>query len=333
MTRPRRTLISLNDTPYYHCVSRCVRRAFLCGEDHHSGQSYEHRRQWIEDKLLALSRIFAIDLCAYAVLSNHYHVVLHVDADRAMDWEYCEVISRWHQLFKGTQQSRQFVSNQSMTQAERGALDSCVERWRERLMDISWFMRVLNESIARQANVEDQCTGRFWEGRFKCQALLDESALASCMAYVDLNPVRVGMAKTPETSEYTSVKRRALKARDTVSPNDIQQQASGLLPFAGNPRQPMPIGLPFRLTDYLELVDWTGRILRDDKRGVIAHSQPAILTRLGIEVDHWLFLTRHFESRFKGMVGRAYNLKAACRRMGLIRSPGLAACHKYFPSG
>jgi REP element-mobilizing transposase RayT len=101
MPKPRKTLVSLEATPYYHCVSRCVRRAFLCGDDSHSGKSYDHRRQWIEERTKMLAAVFAIDICAYAVMSNHYHVVLHVDREQAEGWDDKEVIRRWQGLFVG----------------------------------------------------------------------------------------------------------------------------------------------------------------------------------------------------------------------------------------
>jgi len=115
MPKPRYSQISLEATPYYHCVSRCVRRAFLCGADSFTGESYEHRRQWVEDKLLFLSSIFSLDICAYAVMSNHYHLVLHIDKEAAESWSMDEVIDRWHQLFSGTFLSQQYVKKQIHT--------------------------------------------------------------------------------------------------------------------------------------------------------------------------------------------------------------------------
>lgn len=101
MAQSRASQISLDDTPYYHCICRCVRRAFLCGRDHYSGQDYEHRRQWVVDRLALLVEVFAVDLCAYAVMSNHYHLVLKIDRHRALSWSSEEVAERWMRLFSG----------------------------------------------------------------------------------------------------------------------------------------------------------------------------------------------------------------------------------------
>jgi REP element-mobilizing transposase RayT len=323
MPKPRKTLVSLEATPYYHCVSRCVRRAFLCGDDAPSGKSYEHRRQWIQDRMQTLAAVFAVDLCAFAVMSNHYHVVLHVDRHEAEGWSDTEVIRRWQELFVGHPMAQRHLAGEPLLEVERKLVAELVALWRARLTDISWYMRCLNETIARQANEEDQCSGRFWEGRFKSQALLDEKALAACLAYVDLNPIRAGLAETPETSDYTSIQERIKAA---LAGNAAQPPH--LLPFAGNPREEMPKGIPFRLEDYLELVDWTGRILRDDKRGAIPAHLPPILERLHIDSRYWRHMTKNFESRFKGLVGAAYKLKAACKCLGYRRTPNLATCRE-----
>jgi REP element-mobilizing transposase RayT len=331
MPKPRKALISLDDTAYYHCMSRCVRRAFLCGTDPFTHQSYDHRRQWILDRLTELTGCFSIDCCGYALMSNHYHLVLFVDRDAAKAWTLDEVIERWQKLFRGSVLVDRYRSGQNLSRAERDALGQLVSQWRERLSDISWFMRCLNESVARRANQEDQCSGRFWEGRFKSQALLDEKALAACLAYVDLNPVRAEMAQTPETSEYTSIAERIAAAKasgEGSQPQKDADQPTHLLPFVGNPRKEMPKGLPFKLTDYLELVDWTGCILREDKPSYIAQEIPPILERLRIDPQHWRYLTKSFESRFKGLVGTAFALKQACQNLGYRRSPGMSACQQ-----
>ncbi len=108
MPQPRKRLVSLSDTPYYHCISRCVRRAFLCGVDPNSGFDFSHRRGWIVERLKELAGVFAIDLCAYAVMSNHYHVVIRVDREQAQAWPDTEVAERWLQLFTGPDLVRRF---------------------------------------------------------------------------------------------------------------------------------------------------------------------------------------------------------------------------------
>jgi len=330
--KPRYAQVSLEATPYYHCVSRCVRRAYLCGSDPITGKGYEYRRHWVEDKLLELASIFAVDICAYAIMSNHYHVVFHIDRETAESWSQAEVIDQWHQLFSDTLFSQRFSQGEELSTAQQRLLNKDVEEWRLRLMNISWFMRILNETIARKANKEDGCTGRFWEGRFKSQALLDEPALAACLAYVDLNPVRADMANTPEESDHTSIQKRLSKAQTAAQPNHPQQQESQLLIFTGNPKENMQKGLPFRLTDYLELVDWTGRILREGNRGAIPKNTPPILGRLNIETKHWLYLTKNFESPFKGLVGSVEKLKQVCEKLGYERTPGINGCKQYLPT-
>lgn len=318
MTKARSSLISIDATPYYHCVSRCVRRSFLCGVDESNGKNFEHRRGWIEKRLLALAHAFCIDVCAYAIMSNHYHVVLHINTDKAKALSPREIAERWLAFHQGPILIQRWLREEKLSEAETQRCFDIVACWRERLTSISWFMRLLNQHIASQANREDQCTGHFWEGRFRSQALLDEKALAAAMAYVDLNPVRAGIADTPEQSRHTSVKARieALRKGQTTAPY--------LFPFSGNHRADMPEGIPFRLMDYLELVEWTGRQLRDGKRGHIAGSLPPLLKRLGLRPDRWLSTCTRIERG--SIIGAESSVKAALphlhrQRMSGIRLP------------
>ena len=328
MPRARKTLVSLEDTPYYHCVSRCVRRAFLCGEDAVTGISYEHRRQWVEDRIHLLADNFAIDVCAYAVMSNHTHVVLHINQHKASNWSVDDVILRWHRLYKGTLLSQQYRvpdERRTMDSALVSTVEETAEIWRSRLMDVSWFMRSLNEYIAREANREDDCTGRFWEGRFKSQALLDESALAACMAYVDLNPVRAKIAPTPEASNHTSIQYRINAAKAGKSPKR-------LMPFAGNPRQDIPPGLPFVLTDYIDLVDVTGRQITKNNRGIIDNTITPILERLNFTPQQWVELSTSFESCFSSAAGNEEHLTGYQQKHQLKHIRGISNARRLFNS-
>ncbi len=297
MTRPRKALISLADTPYYHITSRCVRRAFLCGKDHYSGQSFEHRRQWIVDRIRLLSSLFAIDVCAYAVMSNHYHLVLKLCPDQLKEFTDDQIMDRWCALFKGPLLVQRLRSGESLSAPERSTVSDIVNVWRGKLSSISWFMRCLNQTIARKANLEDKCTGKFWESRFTSQALKTEEALLSCMAYVDLNPIRAGIENSLETSSYTSIQERiqpVFRLKHAIENQmengdflDFKTPLKPLLHFEDGVASQFRNGIFFTFRDYLELLDWTGRIIRNGKRGFIDNKLPPILSKLELDPQQW----------------------------------------------
>ena len=315
MTQSRQSQVSLSDTPYYHCISRCVRRAYLCGEDKYTEKSFEHRRQWVVERMHYLASLFNIDICAYAIMSNHYHLVLHIDEQHNESLTHEEVCERWCQLYSKPVLVERWQSEQTTSEAENKAALTIINRWKGRLADISWFMRCLNEFIARKANKEDECSGRFWEGRFKSQALLDEDALLTCMAYVDLNPIRAKMAASVESSEYTSAYERIHGIQQQGKPSDLYHKKP-LFGFIGDENQNDTQGIPFSLLDYIELVDWSGRIIREDKRGAISSQRPRLLSTLGLENDIWLLLASSFGKDYHGAVGSLEALAAYAGNTG-----------------
>lgn len=361
MTRPRAALVSVADTPWYHVVSRCVRRAFLCGSDAHSGQCFEHRRGWIVERVKQLASVFAIDVAAYAVMSNHYHLVLRIDAERARNWSRDEVLRRWTQLFDGPLAVQRVLAGKG-DELDAGtllAIDEWAEKYRARLCDLSWFMRVLNETIARKANAEDDVTGRFWEGRFKSQALLDEQAILTAMVYVDLNPIRAQMAETPEDSEHTSVAERIAqlkpgrqrRARNASTARPIQQDSAApqaaipavalkceahlaqllqqpLMPFDATAR--LKVAIPFAFDDYLDLVDTTGRCIRPDKRSAIAEGTPKLLDRMHIDPGHFIDCATKLMRQFGSAVGAPAKLTELCAARQVKYLRGLGAAKRVF---
>jgi REP element-mobilizing transposase RayT len=333
----RKSLICLADTPYYHVVARCVRRAWLCGYDTYAGKDYSHRKRWVMQRLQYLSDIFAIDLCAYAIMSNHYHLVLHVDRERARRMSSIEVVQRWTRLFKAPPLIERWMDGET-TAAERTAAEEIIESWRKRLIDISWYMRALNEYLARRANAEDECTGRFWEGRFKSQALLDEAGLLTAMAYVDLNPVRAGTAATPEDSEFTSIYERIQQHKSRSRPTQSETHYGKRRGYIGAPpllafrdtTAGQQATLPMRFGDYLQLVDWTGRIARADKPGAIDGKLPSILVRLQIDPDAWKITMRSGGNRFGRALGRVERLRSHAQRLGQAWVNGLRAAQRLY---
>jgi len=299
MTVARSQLVDVNVTRYYHCLSRCVRRAHLCGE------GFEHRKQWIEDRLETLSGCFAVSVCGFSVMDNHLHVLVRLDADESSSWSAEEVIRRWIVAYPPKTVKGEEIE---ITQAwiDHHAQDKKrVELLRERLANLGWFMKALKEPLARMANKEDECKGTFWESRYKSIAILDEEALLATCAYIDLNPVAAGIATAPETSRHTSVRRRVRHAKAKGKLAELKAAESGsvagsraageveedlwLCPVEdrrrqGSTREGMLEG--FSLGSYLLLVDYTSRLCRQGKARV-SREVASILDRLGTSADVW----------------------------------------------
>ena len=218
MTIPRSQLIDRENGGLHHIVTRCVRRAWLCGRDPLTGRDYSHRKQWIEERILKLAKFFAVRVHAYGIMSNHYHIQLEYCPREVRCLTSEEVVRRWLSAYP--------PSREAHLEARVAALledPDRVELLRQRLGDLSWYMRCLNWNIARRANLEDGCTGKFWESRFYSSRPLESpEALEACMTYVDLNPRRAGAVReVAGEGACTSLRRRVEEALRDKSKMDL----------------------------------------------------------------------------------------------------------------
>ena len=227
MARPnRRDVLTDGEVQIVHCVNRCVRRAFLCGNDALTGRNYDYRRQMIRHRLEFLAGIMAIEVLGYSILSNHFHTILRSRPDVVRTWSDEEIVLKWWMLCPA-RRNHDGSPAQPTDHELRTLLANRhgIKEKRRRLSSISWCMRFVCERIARQSNREDNCTGRFWEGRFKAQVLQNDAAILACLQYVDLNPLRAGIARTIEDSDFTSVQDRIRDLQYAVA-----QHATGAAP-------------------------------------------------------------------------------------------------------
>ena len=347
----------------------------------------------LQARLEFLAGQVAVDILGFCVMSNHVHVVVRNRPALVAGWSDDEVARRWWNLFPRRRtkagapaEPRDYELSMFTSNAERLA------EIRRRLSDVSWFMRCLVEPIARQANREDSCSGRFWQGRFFCQKILDESALAACLAYVDLNPVRAGIAATPEESQHTSVyerlqalqpagredatlvnvttetpgsevrseelpSRRAEKRTGKgrfASFDGVHHETTSIPPSLGARRlrdawlspfelseqtlnAPVPEArasnqgcLPMSFVEYLQLLDWTGRQQRRDKRGAISPELAPIFERLSLNEESWLQLIHNFRRKFRRAAGRPESLSKEAHKHGCQKMPGLPLSREIF---
>ena len=305
MAIPRKYQIDNENGGYYHLISRCVRRAFLCGQDPETGQDYDYRRQWIEDRILELAKVFAIELYAYAVMHNHYHLVVYCDPKAPNLWSDMEVAERWLKVFPGKLNDPKFKTQRNLRLQAIVANPELLTKYRRRLGNLSWLMRRINEPLAKQSNAEDFCKGHFWESRFTSQALLDEAAALTCMAYVDLNPIRAGLTDKLEESEHTGIKRRI----ESLKPGQLQKTVKSIV---GEVKSRT---MTLKLDDYLKLVEWTGKSIAYPDKQKIPSNLASLFERLNLNQEHWVNQVQGYGSSYYRAVGCLKKLKLKAEQL------------------
>ena len=341
MTIARAQLVDPEVTRWYHCVTRCVRRAFLLGEGN------TDRKQWIENRLEELAETFAVSVAGFTVLDNHLHVLVRLDPEVAAGWSDEEVVRRWGRLFPPRDRTRQPIAVSDAWIRWRLQDAAWVAKARQRLQSLSWFMKCLKEPLSRLVNRQEKARGAFWESRFKSVAILDEEALLAVCAYIDLNPVAAGLVAAPERGGHTSIKQRVEHVAAQGRVDDLKAAAQGRVAAAAraagleeahwlcpiedrrrvdSPREGMLEG--FTLGSYLLLVEYTGRLFRHGKAS-ISRELRAVFARLGSDAESWQArLLKLNEGR---LLGRFFatsreRLREVAKRLGVHHLANLASC-------
>ena len=295
-----------------HLCARVVRRCFLFGVDPVTGKNHDHRKIWIEDQLKLLSANFGIDLLAFAILSNHFHLILRSRPDVVETWDDSEVARRWLMLCpkrkkpdKSPEEPNEFELNSIRNDPDKLATI------RTRLSDIAWWMRLLCQNIGTRANQEDKEVGKFFQGRYRAVRILDEETLLACVAYVDLNPIRAAMAETLESSEYTSVQRRIQALQGTTADSfmaaltiDEKNDSIGACANQTRERCSNKGFLSMPIADYLELLDASARQVRADKTGYTPSDVAPIFECLNLDPDYWKLQIKDFGRLFSNVAGK-----------------------------
>lgn len=279
-------------------------------------------------------------------MANHLHLVLQTLPRVAKRWSPREVVRRWLTATRMAKCLTDDVPPPDPKRIEKMVQDKkLVAKLRRRLSNVSWFMGLLHENIARRANHEEGRSGHFWEGRYGCRECTDRNALLLCGIYVDLNAYRAGEANDPLGSPHTSVHLRmqaqALATEIdgdrpdgwmgelTEQPESLANEKLAYMSRSGRRACDMGV-LPISLADYVKLLLWTAEQLTSGQRSTIPRDLTAILDRFHIQHDQWVDTVDKFAAKFGHAVGRAETLAAVTERMGIERMKGAAACRAVF---
>jgi hypothetical protein len=361
MARSKRSDVFQDDEiGVYHCFNRIVRRSFLCGVDPHTGIDYSHRRDWMLRRLKYLAEHFSIDVLAYAILSNHYHLVLRNRPDQVDAMSDRDVVVAWLMICPKTQKNADGTALQPTEPEIRAelSLPGRVDELRHRLSNPSWMIRQLAQYMGIRCNAEDKLCGHFWESRFGMRRLCDEAAVLACLAYVDLNPIRAHLTDSLEGYRQVSIGERlrtlddeTIDSSNWLSPIALADETDGKSVtvvnrlsreelsemVAATPRPPMGC-LPIRFDQYVELLRWLSGLQgpSDGDRGSDQDARSdgvSILQQLYLDPSEFADLVNHFGDRFFTAAGGPESLRREAARRGRrrINAPGRQALSRRGP--
>ena len=357
----RRETVDPYEVAVYHCVSRCVRRAYLLGKDPYNGNDYSDRKEWIEELTREFVQFFAIDLISLAIMINHIHHLLRSRPDLVQKWSDKEVARRWLNICPGepkkqNKKRKSKGSGPTETEIKELAQDKQrIKKIRKRLSNISWFLGKLKEKIARKANAEDEVTGCFFASRFHSTRLDSPAAVLACSVYIDLNMIRAGVATCPEDSFDTSIYHRIVAMQSRRNKTKRKRKSSRGVPLPYDPQADAYLAPTYELEEamrtnfakqglrasdnpafdinfdqYVELVDRTGREQVVGKNGSICKDLAPILERLNIQPNEWTSAVKEFGSWACRVVGTPEQMQAAAEAAGRMWYQGINRCRKFF---
>ena len=364
-TCARKEIVEADVVSSYHCHSRCVRRAFLCGVDPVTGRDYQHRRDWFDVRVKQMESVFMVELLSFAYLHNHFHVMLRIRPDLAAKLSDWEVARRMLKI-----QPDKFPDTEELPEPSARKIQAAIQdqdkiqKWRERLSDLSWYMRYLKEPIARRANEEDGVTGHFWEGRFRSTRLLDGFSAEACSCYIDVNEIRAGLVDLPKEAVHSAIgqrilalneerqrisnivnphaKRRAKQSKKEPAPFWLApicvRSDNGTVSGTMTEEQPKPDArrpsdsgfLELTLEQHIKLCDWTSLCCRLGKAAPTPKDLQPILDRITRNIDAFLKVVQNFGSIFKRFCGTPESLQEHQRKCGLKKVHGISAVRSVF---
>ena len=321
----RKEIIRPNQVAVYHCWATTLPKLCLCGKK--GKTDCDHRKEWIRDRLVQMSEVFAVEVCGYAINKDRLDVIIRVRPDLAKKWSKEEVARRWKMIHpQDRDRELEFETVKPSKQQIQDLLDDKqqLEECRGRLCDVTWFVRDLCEAVARRMNREEGRKGRVWYGRFRTRQVLDApAALASCTA-IELSPVVAGLTKEIGKGGYSSAcdriagaksraraKTRAPRAKDAdiwLCPVDATK-AKGKVPAKS--------AFPMTPSDYVKLVEWTGKQIAAKKLDAAPSADIAgALSKMGLNPDSWLSFVAGLDDRFTRAVGSPKLMAKEAKRIG-----------------